>query len=1182
MDFQLGPGLSSDQARHVILVSGAIFVATALLPQSSYAGCTGGNQKTCTGNLLGGANFDAPVTNVTVNGLTGNIAPAVGTRGISLVGGAPTLDVDLGGRTVTVRGTNVYQGGLAGIGAWGANRVNVGVRNANINTTGIYTHGVVAGSGLGSTLNFTGRITTAGEASRGIWGNSYNGVVSANIDSVVTTTANFGDAIKLEGARGVVLYHKGSSETSGENAEGFYLRASNGAINARTFSRLKTHGFLAGAIEAHAKTNVNVLQRGLILTTLSANIDSVVTTTANFGDAIKLEGARGVVLYHKGSSETSGENAEGFYLRASNGAINARTFSRLKTHGFLAGAIEAHAKTNVNVLQRGLILTTGVGGRGIYALSDTGNVLIDSRGLVRTTGDRSKAFDITARRKANVITRGPLITSGVKSVGVSVTSQTASTEIIARSNLLTFGAEATGIIGTGLTSVSIDQRGVLRTLGDNAAGIVADSQRNAFVFNLGWLYTRGANSDGIVINSRLTDTRLAQRGLLAVYGANSVGINMSSLEGKATASITGGVRTYSANGGNSVNLFAKTSASLTLRGQVVSTANNANAINLEGQQNGATATVNGIVRALGTDSNAIVAQSTSGLLNIDITRGEIRGGGGTGSAIVLSGGLDGNTITNNGYILATSDRAVTGSAFADTLNNNNNVTGFVTLGGGNDQFNNAGVFNARGNSDFGAGASDLFANSGTLNILGNATFTGLETFDNSGGGTVNMQNGNTTDSLTLPGNFVGGGKIAVDASATASDLLTINGGVSGVTVVNVAYQTGSGTISPDGLPVIDTSGGASTADSFVLEGGAIFDGLLKYGLLRRTDGVWTLVGSVTQQAGTLLGYTSSATFAWNATGTAWNDYITAFNSGGTGAGLIDNSLYVSRFQSEGPVNGRQQAGGTWFKMLGGSTLGSTGLATSGFSQLQMSGYQAGADYNLLADNGDASKRLVAGVTFGASSFRDDKVYSPTASSPNAANAGIYAAYSDGLYDASFLAKVDRMNLMFADTGVEAGALNSNSLGFRSQAGYSLPGLMKSWSLRLSSGINYTQTRIEDTDFGHTRVTFGDSTELVGMTGMTLSYSNAAEADAIKGYAANYRLALRANIEQDFLRRHEMNIAGYGLADNGKRTVLDLGGKFDWRLGNLTAGADIGYRMGLNEAAAKSDEFKGSLTVKYKY
>ena len=126
MDFQLGPGLSSDQARHVILVSGAIFVATALLPQSSYAGCTGGNQKTCTGNLLGGANFDAPVTNVTVNGLTGNIAPAVGTRGISLVGGAPTLDVDLGGRTVTVRGTNVYQGGLAGIGAWGANRVNVG------------------------------------------------------------------------------------------------------------------------------------------------------------------------------------------------------------------------------------------------------------------------------------------------------------------------------------------------------------------------------------------------------------------------------------------------------------------------------------------------------------------------------------------------------------------------------------------------------------------------------------------------------------------------------------------------------------------------------------------------------------------------------------------------------------------------------------------------------------------------------------------------------------------------------------------------------------------------------------------------------------------------------------------------------------------------------------------------
>jgi outer membrane autotransporter protein len=223
----------------------------------------------------------------------------------------------------------------------------------------------------------------------------------------------------------------------------------------------------------------------------------------------------------------------------------------------------------------------------------------------------------------------------------------------------------------------------------------------------------------------------------------------------------------------------------------------------------------------------------------------------SGATLTVEGTIDitGSDLTNAGTVYVASTGTVT-----DALNN----SGFVT---------NDGVYNADVNNT----APGLITNNNTWNgdvltntgtIANGGTWTGsvlsnggqfilgdgsliTGDFDNTGGaisllsaasatiggsltaGSVAMQNGATTETLTVNGDYVGGGTLSIDADFTAdtADQLNVGGNVSGTTTV---YVTDVSTGEASGNDVVFASvTGTGAADAFVL-GSAVSNGIYVY------------------------------------------------------------------------------------------------------------------------------------------------------------------------------------------------------------------------------------------------------------------------------------------------------------------------------------------------------------------
>lgn len=304
--------------------------AAALWPAGAMAGC-GAIQPdgsiVCSGDLGTGVRRTPPVKKIKVRNVTADLDSG-GVNGIALVGGNPTIEADLGGHKITTSASNtVAQGGRAAIGAWGST-VAVGVANASIETTGLYNHGVVAGSyGPSATLTFDGALVTHGSHARGIWVNALSG--SATLDAranIRTFGALNADGIKVETRNGLNAKFTGRIETAGENSEGLYLRSTLGTIDALIAnSTIATHGLFAGAIEAHAASSVNI--------------------TAS------------------GQFSTDGAGARGIYAASDNGQVHVRADGSITTKGRSSGAIEAYAARHAKVIGTGALTTSGAGSR---------------------------------------------------------------------------------------------------------------------------------------------------------------------------------------------------------------------------------------------------------------------------------------------------------------------------------------------------------------------------------------------------------------------------------------------------------------------------------------------------------------------------------------------------------------------------------------------------------------------------------------------------------------------------------------------------------------------------------------------------------------------------------------------------------------------------------------------------
>ena len=225
------------------------------------------------------------------------------------------------------------------------------------------------------------------------------------------------------------------------------------------------------------------------------------------------------------------------------------------------------------------------------------------------------------------------------------------------------------------------------------------------------------------------------------------------------------------------------------------------------------------------------------------------GGDGSDAAVVTATEYDGTQLLDGGDDLSGAD------GFSDSLTllglsvttsgaNLNNWENIIVDGGtlgltGTLAVGTAGE-TATGLTVTNAGVVDMGT---TLTINGNVSVDAGATVDATGGGagvyivsgnvsndgTLTAQDGAVGDAFTVNGDYAGGGTylIDVDFSTDTTDVLVVNGDISGVTMIDAGsiVSMASGNV----VLVVDVSG-ASPAGSFVLAGGAVTVGSFTYDL----------------------------------------------------------------------------------------------------------------------------------------------------------------------------------------------------------------------------------------------------------------------------------------------------------------------------------------------------------------
>ncbi|MCF6226369.1 MAG: IPTL-CTERM sorting domain-containing protein [Xanthomonadales bacterium] len=224
--------------------------------------------------------------------------------------------------------------------------------------------------------------------------------------------------------------------------------------------------------------------------------------------------------------------------------------------------------------------------------------------------------------------------------------------------------------------------------------------------------------------------------------------------------------------------------------------------------------------------------------------------GGTDYAINTETDLGGNSIINlnaGTIVSATSAMGIQNDAgdSAITVATGASVVGSISLGDGSDDLTFAGgdftgvtTFDGGDDADVADAFIDTLTFAGSSGLLVAAdvinweniviepgsviTFDGIEnlvTPSLSSTGEVNLQDGVAGDTLTLSGDFTGGGTLSLDVVAddgsSGTDLLVVEGGIiSGTTVLNIANAGGAGgQTAGNGILLVQVAG-SSPAGSF--------------------------------------------------------------------------------------------------------------------------------------------------------------------------------------------------------------------------------------------------------------------------------------------------------------------------------------------------------------------------------
>lgn len=916
------------------------------------------------------------VTSDTFNSVLGINAGSVGHLDISVAG------------PMTV--TNLGAGFVVGISAGGvADGVTINLDDA-MTTSSLATAWGMQLNGIGGATE----INVADLLSVDAGTNAY-GILATGTGAVSTIDITMGNGVTVHGGDYAAALDARFAATTDMDLTGDVLASSlNGAADGILFSD-------SGATTVTLSDNLSVTGFGNVRAMVSSiassfdvTVDGDVTATSDNGAAAGVIGnLLGDVTLTLGSALTVQGKGDGLGIWFDGldtlSLDVAGTVSVTSTDGHATGVLVESALGDITAELHGLNVSAAgeangirFEGEGAIDLTDSGTITVS--GLTGLPGTAVYVEGLSSATAAGAITvdlNSVVATGNVN--GVSILN-------------------AHGSVTADIQSVSAaidDGFGVaVSTLGTNALDLTIGSVDGTA--HSGGVTLVGDEGIAVYALSENGDVSVVNHGTVSMTGNQSAGIlggamNQGSVSIESWNVVVTGDETYGIYGQSNGGDLTISAVNVSMTGE--------DTVAIAASSNTGDVTVNvadgGVVQA---DYGIGVGVQTNGAaaINIGSSADTAQVAGGAWGVWSMAG--LGTTLNIHGIVTGGGGAAIHLEGGASTINNlSNTVIGYVELTDNDDTFNNAGTWDAYGDSDFGGG-DDVLNNSGYLYVPYGATsattvaFQNLETLNNSG--TISLSqgaSGHTGDILDLgDADFVGvgaTGKLVIDvnlggatvgSSAAQSADMLYAGSLSGSTMLVLNNISDGVVFNPAGIVVAQADDIA--ANALLLAPGSTGSGFTQYALTidGNTIKLLTLPGG---NSFSLVRAGAEAQRFWRRSADAWGEQT----------GL---------FRGEGPR--------LWMQMLGGRdteesrpTLSVSGGGSSFAFNPNLDirdsvfGVEAGLDYGVNANFG-------VGVVFGYADQNGDFTETAEELNIDGLNLGAYARVNSGAFFARMLVKVD--------------------------------------------------------------------------------------------------------------------------------------------------------------------------------
>ncbi|WP_394729465.1 autotransporter domain-containing protein [Altererythrobacter sp. GH1-8] len=776
------------------------------------------------------------------------------------------------------------------------------------------------------------------------------------------------------------------------------------------------------------------------------------------------------------------DGAPGIHLSAGAGGIDLTVTGDIYTSGTFDGANFAD----------GVSLVT----------SDGGDILANIDGEVTTLGDDAYGIFAFSDGAVDLTVTGEVYTEGFWAPGIRVNAETEVSVVCAD----------------------------VRTSGDSADAINARSKNDTVSITCGDISTQGANARGVnVVTSSIDGTdgsASITTGVVTTLGDGSRAVSASAVMGDLTASIGGA--SVQGEGTNAIHFTT-------------------DAGNIDVLTQGGVSAADGTALFLFTRSGSVALE----------TQGDISGT--TGVAINQSGGA---SVTIGGMLSATAGNALesTGGSTDVIIRSGGSLVGSVQLTDANDTITveAGGALDLSSANGFGAGM-DSINNDGTFSLADGMAPAGLETFNNTGNGmflvgpgltlfqelmgftnagtisagsdatlqtsaalqnsgTIDLSEGNTLNTLTIEGDYVGSGSatVVLDYAGTGADQLRILGNAAGVTTIVLNQIV---PVSSDAQGLVLVNADSADADAFVLDGSQI-SALLQFGLIQN-GGQFSIIAAPNEQAFEPAVLPALLYGMDQASSSAVFDYLSAAHRDG-GFGSWGNVFAAE--DELGDVS-------TVSTVVGATTLDQE-LETVRY------GLQGGFDW--ISESGG----LLVGVTLGYQSAESEFEGSANEIETDGWNVGVYARLGtsgldeDGL-SATFLVRTDWNDVTLDSVAFQGLELEADSTSAEGRVAYRM-GVGGSVRVALDAGISWRKQEFDGFTADMIDYGIGDASATHGSVGARVSLNK-----GIGPYVA-------ARWNQEFDASGTLSATS-----NGSTVVVDTLRRGDW--GRVELGIEGGTK-----------------------